>query len=333
MKNKGNQIDANQIESYLEISKKLKVNKLVTISNEFTSEPKISPLKIRVPKNISLLHFSWTYIITIGQLLLFKNDTNIEDEDQVEIMSEALHYFENPLSGISGYSKMKPGWKVLCESIRAQKPMKATDDYLEDALLSWYEEEKDIALLLSRKLGVLVKSTIRTPTSIKNDAKRLIKYHRIQGLLSIKNGVSDIKVISDFERRLVSMSIKLIPPLDKGNKAKITWITKQLEKCSKKSPQEFGHLISEIWIEADIKFAKENIKVKLTDIDSLNELTVGKVIQGYNVTIRRSFGAKFASAKGYIQMIEPMILEFYELIVQHSSSWTKPAPKIVKDAE
>ena len=178
-----------------------------------------------------------------------------------------------------------------------------------------------------------MKSTIRTPTTIKNDAKRLIKYHRIQGLLSIKNGVSDIKVISDFERRLVSMSIKLIPPLDKGNKAKITWITKQLEKCSKKSPQEFGHLISEIWIEADIKFAKENIKVKLTDIDSLNELTVGKVIQGYNVTIRRSFGAKFASAKGYIQMIEPMILEFYELIVQHSSSWTKPAPKIVKDAE
>ena len=44
MKNKGNQIDANQIESYLEISEKLKVNKLVTISNEFTSEPKISPL-------------------------------------------------------------------------------------------------------------------------------------------------------------------------------------------------------------------------------------------------------------------------------------------------
>jgi hypothetical protein len=37
--------------------------------------------------------------------------------------------------------------------------------------------------------------------------------------------------------------------------------------------------------------------------------------------------------QGYIQMIEPMILEFYELIVQHSSSWTKPAPKIVKDAE
>ena len=45
--------------------------------------------------------------------------------------------------------------------------------------------DEDIVLLLSRKLGVIVKSTIRTPSSVKNDAKRLIKYHRIQGLLSI----------------------------------------------------------------------------------------------------------------------------------------------------
>jgi len=331
MKNKNNQIDINQIQSYLEISKKLKVNKLVTISNEFTSEPKVSPIKIRVPKNTSLLHFSWTYLITVGQLLLFKNDTNIEDEDQVEIMSEALHYFENPASGISGYTKMKSGWKDLCEAIRAQKPIKVADDYLEDALLSWYEEEKDMALLLSRKLGVLVKSSTRTPASIKSDTKRIIKDHRISGLLSIKNAVSDIKISSDFERRLVSMSIKLTPPLDKGNKAKITWITKQLEKCNKKSPEGFGKLMSEIWIEADIKFAKEHIKVKLTDIESLIELTDGKIIQGYNVAIRRSFGAKFASTKGYIQMIEAMLLEYYELIVQHMSTWTKPAPKIINE--
>ena len=86
-----------------------------------------------------------------------------------------------------------------------------------------------------------------------------------------------------------------------------------------------------LWIEADIKFAKEHIKVKLTDIESLMELTDGKIIQGYNVTIRRSFGAKFASTKGYIQMIEAMLLEYYELIVQYMSTWTKPAPKIVNE--
>lgn len=53
------------------------------------------------------------------------------------------------------------------------------------------------------------------------------------------------------------MSIKVTPPLDKGNKAKISWIIKQLEKCGKKSPEDFESIQNEIWVEADIKFAKE----------------------------------------------------------------------------
>jgi len=333
MKNKSNKIDVNQIEAYLDISKKLKVNKLVTISNEFTSDSKISPIKVKTSKSVSLLHFSWTYVITIGQLLLFKNDNNIEDEDQVEIMAEALHYFENPVSGISGYTQMKSGWKELCENIRAQKPMKATDEFLEDAVVSWYEEEKDMALLLSRKLGVLVKSPLRNSSNMKNDTKRVLKENRISGVLSIKNAVSDIKITSDFERRLVAMSIKLTPPMDKGNKAKISWVIKQLEKCGKKSPEDFKNVQNEIWVEADIKFAKENIKVKLSEIETLIELTDNKIIQGYNIAVRRSFGAKFSSSKGFIQMIEEMVLEYYELIVQHMNSWSKPAPKIIKDID
>ena len=60
------------------------------------------------------------------------------------------------------------------------------------------KRKKDMALLLSRKLGVLVKSSTRTPASIKSDTKRIIKDHRISGLLSIKNAVSDIKDIVRF---------------------------------------------------------------------------------------------------------------------------------------
>ena len=52
--------------------------------------------------------------MTKGQILLFKNETNIEDEDQVEIMSEVLHYLDAPKSGVNGYHKMKDGWKNNC---------------------------------------------------------------------------------------------------------------------------------------------------------------------------------------------------------------------------
>lgn len=330
MKNKNNGIDQKQVEDYLSISKSLKVNKLVTVSNEFVADLTHSPVKVKVPRNISLYHFSWTYLITKGRLLLFKNDLRIQDDDQVEIMSEALHYFESSVSGISGFIQMKAGWKELAESIRAQKALKQSDHFIEEAVLSWYEEEKDMALLLSRKLGVLVKSSSKNKDSVKNDIKKVIKDNCINGELIIKNAASDIKLMVEFERRIVSMSVKLTPPLDRGNKAKITWIGKQLENCKKKNDTLFPKLEKELIIEADIKYAKANIKVKLSELDGLIELTKEKEIQGFKITLNRGFGVGFASVKKFIVLIDNMVLEYYEGIVQYVNTWTRPTPKIVQ---
>jgi hypothetical protein len=330
MKNKNNGIDQKQVEDYLSISKSLKVNKLVTVSNEFVADSTHSPVKAKVPRNISLYHFSWTYLITKGRLLLFKNDLRIQDDDQVEIMSEALHYFESSVSGISGFIQMKAGWKELAECIRAQKALKQSDHFIEEAVLSWYEEEKDMALLLSRKLGVLVKSSSKNKDSLKNDIKKVIKDNCINGELIIRNAASDIKLMAEFERRMVSMSVKLTPPLDRGNKAKITWIGKQLENCKKKNDTLFPKLEKELIIEADIKYAKANIKVKLSELDELIELTKDKEIQGFKITLNRGFGAGFSSVKKFIVLIDNMVLEYYEGIVQYVSTWTRPTPKIVQ---
>jgi len=333
MKNKTNGIDKKQIEDYLLISKKLKVNKLVTVSNEFVADSSHSPIKIKPPKSISLYHFSWTYLITKGRLLLFKNDLKIQDDDQVEIMTEALHYFESSVSGICGYIQMKPGWKELSENIRAQKTLKSSDDYIEEAILSWYEEEKDMALLLSRKLGILVKSSSKNKDSLKNDTKKLIKDNYLNGHLLIKNAVSDIKLTAEFERRIVSMGIKITPPLNKGNKARITWIGKQLENCKRKNEALFLKLEKELIIEADIKYAQANIKVKLSELDKLIQSTKDKDIQSFRIVLNRGFGANFASVKKFIVLIEKMVLEYYEGIVQHVSTWSKPTPKIQHEQE
>ena len=328
MKNKNNGLDLSQIEMYLDICKKLRVNKLITISNEFVADPSHSPLKIKPPRNITLLHFSWTYLITKARLLLFKNEILIKDEDQIEIMREALYYFENPVSGICGFTQMNPGWKELAENIRAQKPLKMTDSYIEDAVLSWYEEEKDMVLLMSRKLGVLVKSSSKGKESLKNDIKRIVKDNYILGNLSIKDSVSDIKIAVEFERRAISMSIKVIPPLNRGTVARITWISNQLENCKKKDGVVFKKIEDYIWVEADIKYANANLKVKLSELNTLNELAKGKDINAFHIVMIDGFGAGFASNKKFIVLIEQMVLEFYEGIVQHMSNWKRPAPKL-----
>ena len=77
-----------------------------------------------------------------------------------------------------------------------------------------------------------------------------------------------------------------------------------------------------------IKYAKDNLKVKLADLSTLTELSKGKEIQAFNITLISEFGAGFASNKKFITLIEKMILEFYEGIVQNMSNWNRPAPKL-----
>ena len=330
MKNKNNPIEEKQIEKYLQVSKKLWISKLITISNQFVPDSSHSPINLRVPKNILLLHFSWTYLLTRAHLLLFKNNDTIKDEDQIFIMRELLYYMENPVSGVLWYTQMKPWWKELAESVRAKKSLKSNDKYIQDSILSWYEEEKDIALIMSRKLGVLVKSSSKTKESLKKDVTFFIKNNYIKGLLNIKNSVSDIKIISDFERRNVSMSVKILPPLDKWTVARITWIWKQLEKCEWKNEKLFKYVKKDIWIEANIKYAQENIKINLLNLDKLDELTKWKEINEFKIVFIKDFWRHFSSNKKFVEIIEKMVLDYYESIVQHITSWDIPTPKIIK---
>lgn len=328
MKNKNNSVDKEQVERYIDLCKKVKIDKLITISNEFVADSTQSPVKAKKPKNFNLYHFSWTYLMTKGQLLLFKNDSNIQDEDQVEIMKEVLCYLESPQSGVNGYLSMKSGWKETVDKISNRIPLKVSDECIEEAVESWYEQEKDMALMFSRKLGVLVKSTGRNKESAKEDIRRIIKNQELTGNLSIKNSVSDIKIKLDFEVKTTTMSVKVTPPLDKGTKAKITWIARQLEGVKKKAREDFERLSSGLLLEANIKHAREHIRVPLTDIESLIEATKTKEIQAFNVVYISKFGAGFGSNKKFIALVEKMLLEYYAGIVQYLTNWNRPAPKL-----
>lgn len=328
MKNKNNSLDREQINRYIGLSKKIGIDKMVTISNEFVSDSSQSPVQIKPPKNFSLYHFSWTYLMTKGQLLLFKNDQNIEDEDQVEIMKEVLHYLEAPTSGVTGYHCMKPGWKTTIEKIGNRIPLRLSDPELLEAVESWHEEEKDMALLLSRKLGVLVKSANRDKDSIKSSSKKLIDEGYLSGNLSIKNSVSDIKIGLDFEIKSVSMSVKVSPPMDKGTKARITWLYKQLDAAKRKNPTVFERIERDLIIEANVKHARQHTKVSWQELDTLFEEVNGKEIQAFNIVYVNKFGKAFSSNKKFIVTIENMILEYYAGIVQYLTNWNRPAPKL-----
>jgi hypothetical protein len=328
MKNKNNLIDKPQILKYIDVAKRLWVKKIVTISNQFVPDSSHSPIDIRVPKNMSLLHFSWVDILTKWQLLLFKNEDNIKDADQIEIMKEFLFYMENPLSWVSKYTKMRAWWKELVSNTQAKKTLKISDTCISDSILSWREEEKNLALLLSNKLWILVKSSSKSKESLGKDVKDFIKNNYIKWILSVKNSVSDIKIICDFERKSVSMSVKVIPPLNKWTKAKISWVWNQFEKCKLKKAEIFKKIENDMWVETNVKFAKNNIKSKISNLEELSELTLWKELSEFHFVYIKDFWASFSSEKKFIATIEEMIMNYYEWVVQHATSWKTPTPKL-----
>ena len=277
MKNSKNSLNdeknINQVKRYCEVAKEVGIKKVVTVSNDFVSKPSDSPIHLKVSekKGCDLYHLSWTYIRTKAQLLLFKNNDNIKDEDQVEIMREVLAYVENPQSGVIGFNQMKDGWKKVVKDIKDQVPLKKKDPKVDEAINSWYAVENGLALMLSRKLGVLVNSSKKKDNSRSTDYETLQKEHFLHGCLRVKNSVSDIDIITEFERKILSFSVKVLPNLEKGSVAKVSDLRKQFENCNKRAPESFNLLEENLFIEANVKGTRQGIKVRLADLESLKE--------------------------------------------------------------
>ena len=328
MKKENNALEVKQIQEYIDFALKLKIPRLVTVSNQFVSNPEQSPLKMKYSKRIQLYHFSWTALLTKGHILLYDNETNIEDQDQVEIMKEVLYYFEHDKSGVKRYTKMRDEWKTLTEHILAHKPIKEKSPVLEGAILSWYEEEKDMALKLSKELGVNVKSKNRTKDSIDKDKKAVIKDKWITTGITVKNAVSDIFIKADFEKKNLYMSVVIDPPATSTNSSKVSWLIRQLENGKKKSEAAFFKNTKNIYVSASIKYSRTPIAYSLSEISKLKEIQKKDEIKDFKIYVVKDLGRTFSSTKGFVTNIETLLIDFYEGYVQHLSNWTKPAPKI-----
>ena len=323
VKNGNSLIENDQMLKYYKLARTLNdVPKILTISNEFVADSSQSPIIIKnQSKKITLHHFSWTYIKTLAQLLLFDNDDNIDDEDQIEIMKEVMCYLDDERSGVNGFHRMSAGWKEVAELIKSQSAL--PDNMLIDAITSWYQEETDMTLMLSRELGVLVKSAVENPKNkLDKDIKKLKKEHNLSTKLRIRGAVSDIKVTVDFERRTIAMSVSVTPPLNGGVISRITWIKKQLSKMSNQS------FLEHLYIDADIKYTSNSIKYKYADFDKFYEHDdiKNKDIIGFNLDVIKS--AKFTQVSNFVKEIESMLLDYYQIIVQDLKTWEKSAPKL-----
>jgi hypothetical protein len=333
MKNGNNDLDQAQIDKYIHLSKIFGIPNLITISNQFVSDPSQSPLIIRNQKHTALFHFSWSYLLTLAHILLFDNDTNIEDKDQVEIMQEVVHYLESPKSGVMGFNQMKPGWKEVVEKINSGTSLKVSDTNVDETIQSWQQEEKDLALILSRKLGVIVNSGEskykgKLKARLDADKKKLVIENILTSNLRVKDAISPIEISGFFKKRSVEMSVNLGAPQDKTVRGQLSWLIRQFQNCEKKSESLYSKINSDIFVELSYKRRSKSDRFPAASLDSNYQEIKDKEIKEFKIILLKDFGKGFSSRTKFVETIELMLVEFYRGIIQYLSKWEKPAPKI-----
>jgi len=312
--------------------------KMVTVSNQFVISPKYSPLAIKDSK-VQLFHLSWHYINTMGKILWEDNETNIDDEDQRAIMYEVSEYFDHDKSGVKDFSSTSDTWGKAIDGL-VKKTVNPIDCYYSDAVLSWIQEERDVALKLSQHLGYMVDTQRKKYASLQEriaeETKLLLSTQKFQSEFMVKHAVSTLSVEADVHGTSICVSVIIQNPEGTTTYSQLKFVKNQLEnRCAKKNPEKFQKVRNDLILEVIFKGRLQNTSFNYRDYDE-NEYRIKELGKDKKVSIKQvkvnyllNYGmATFKSRTKFIKTYEEQILNFYHVIVQNLRNGEIATPQI-----
>ena len=323
------EVDENQLKQYLQQAKKHKLDAVITVTNQFVAMPLHHPVK--VPKNlvkgVGLYHWSWMYAITQATLLL-ESDA-IESPDQRFLLEEVLRYLGSDSSGISRFDSMNREWRDVVGKVRSGAVLSKSAEEIENTVSSWHQEQRDLCLVMSRKLGQAVKLKLsRThrldPVArLKDDCELLAKEQRLVCILDVPNAVAPLEVIADLNKRTIVCRMKLAAPQDKKRAtARVNWLARQLTKSDPTG----------VYVKAIRPGRAEETQALLSnvleDAGVLDSNSSSVVPSAFEVFYMIDLANRFAGSKVFIEELEGAVPHFYQEVGQRLRAWIAPPPQL-----
>lgn len=196
-----------QLDSYLEIAKLNSIDALITISNQFSPLPAHHPVQLSAAslKKATVLHWSWMYILTQATLQLGSGD--IEDKEQRIILNEMVRFLSHPSAGVKSFEQMPASWATIAGTVQSGGTIAPKSNDVQEVIGAWYQEIRDLCLILSRQLGEDVNVKVprihaTDPVSrLKSDAQILATDYRLDATFVIPNTAGSISVSADFSKK------------------------------------------------------------------------------------------------------------------------------------
>lgn len=323
------EIDEDQLTRYLQLAKKHNINAIITISNQFVALPSHHPIKVgkNLTKNVELYHWSWMYLLTQATLMLDGNE--VESPDQRFILAEVERYLSHDRSGISRFDSMNKEWKDLIAKVKSNAPLLKSSEEVENTVSSWHQEQRDLCLVMSRKIGQQV--TLRLSRShrtdpqqrLKDDCEELVKSRVLNCELDIPNAAAPLKVCADLTSRTIICSMRLDAPQDKkSTTARVNWLTRQLNGIEQRD-------IFVKVLRPGRAVESQSLLAAAIENPSLLESEGSNVVpNAFEVFYMVDLAGKFAGSKKFIEELEKAVPHFYKQAGERLRAWVPPAPKI-----
>ncbi len=321
---------AEQMHRYAEIAREYGIDAVITLSNQLVPLPTHVPYSIpkRLSNRIKFFHISWMSVLTQASFIL--RDKEKLNREQKFILEEMVRYLEHPSSGIRRFERMNQEWRSLVFGVRDGKQFRRSSPEIENTVASWYQEERDVCLILSRRIGERVdlrlsrKHQSDPALRLRDSCNSLIASQELRSSFIIPNAANYLEVAVNLQRRTISCSIKIGAPGDRKRAgARINWLIRQLRGVDSE-----GVIVRAFWgggVPTQASLSEIQI-----DSKCLESKRPSAVPTSFEVIMVRDLAGRFPGHRTFIEDLESLIPEFYDRLGQHLRPWTPPPPSIDK---
>ncbi|MFT5451613.1 MAG: hypothetical protein ACI9N9_001099 [Enterobacterales bacterium] len=325
-----NPISGEQVERYLDLAKKHKVDALITISNQYAPSENILPYNVKANKlrSVSCTHYSWHSILATAILVSADKVTN--DVEQSFILDDLVNFLDHPNSGISAMSSLHKDWKVLCEDIHSRKPISKASLATNNAVNSWLQQLRSSGINLSKAIHQPIEIYLNNEQ--KKDPSKLLKSfldevstdHILSAEYIIPNAAGRIKFSADIVRRSLETCIRIDAPRDVSRQtAAVNWLTRQLKKTSS------SNIIIRAYWPKRIPMTAAPL-VELFEKPELLLPESKEMPKAFEVVLSTDLQGKFKQVKTIVDESNKLLIQFYVDAGQHINNWVPKAPKVLK---
>lgn len=327
-----NDLEASQIEAYLDIAREQGFDAVLTISNQIPAIRGQHPVAVdrRKVKKVALYHLPWVEILAAA--VMQKEYRGVADPDQAWILGELIRYLEHPRSGAMAFEDMGAAWVPIREAVHAGT-LRPADKGIQEVAARFDALLRYVGLRLGQRLGLevqpalsrreLAEPELRTQSLVLS----LSSTGTLSGGIRIPGAASTMWITADLRAGQVLCACEIEAPKQGRPRTRVLWLTRQLDNATE------SLRIEAFTLHSRGPGAAELLRTVRTNPD----LLIGdpaRELKSFRITQIAAMGTKRGTGRGaFIDSVIDAVDVFYSDVMRGLRTWSAPAPRLREEPD